>query len=119
MYKLPGFVLMSLFATPAKADEPTWKEIKRLEIVYQTLNAVDAIQTIDCLNRNVCVEANPLLGRNPSTEKIIGVKLAGGILHYFVIKKIYEQDPQAARIAQYLSIGLQGSVVAANLRFTF
>lgn len=106
-------------ATAYAQRDPSWEEIKRLEIVFQTLNAVDAIQTIDCLNRNVCTEMNPILGKNPSTEKIIGLKVAGGVFHYLITKEIYKRDPNAARIFQYVSIGLQGSVVAANLRFAF
>jgi hypothetical protein len=110
---------LMIFSTPAMATEPTWEEIKKLEIVYQSLSAVDAIQTIDCLNRNICYEANPIWGRYPSTEKIIGIKVVSGIIHYLLVKEIYERDPKAARTFQYVSIGVQGTIVAANMRIAF
>lgn len=88
-------------------------------MVFLTLSAIDAIQTIDCLNRNVCYEANPIYGRRPSTEKIIGIKVIGGVLHYLLIQELYKRDPKLTRTVQYISIGIQGSVVAANLRFSF
>ena len=107
------------FSVSAQAKEPTWEETKKLEMVYLTLSAVDAIQTIDCLNRNVCHEMNPIFGKHPSTERVIGTKIISGILHYLLIREIYEEDPRMARTIQYISIGIQGSVVAANLRFAF
>ena len=107
------------FSTSVMAKEPTWEETKRLEMVFLGLSAVDAIQTIDCLNRNVCYELNPVYGRNPSTEKIIGVKIVGGALHFLLVRELHERDPNLARVMQYVSIAVQGGVVAANLRFAF
>ena len=119
MLKLLFTFMFLVTATPSKAAEPTWKEIKKLELVYQSLNAIDTIQTIDCLNREKCYEANPFLGKYPSTEKVIGFKIANGVIHYFLTKEIYRRNPKAARTFQYISIGIQGSVVAANMRITF
>ena len=116
---LLSFFLM-IVAAPAKAEEPpTWKEIKQLELAYQTLNVIDAVQTIDCLDRNVCRELNPLLGRNPSAEKVIAFKAGGGIIHFLITRAIYERDPYLAKRFQVLSLVVQGGVVAANLRFAF
>jgi hypothetical protein len=95
------------------------KDATRWEIAYQVLNVVDAAQTIDCLKRKVCVEANPLLGKRPSTEKIVGVKSAVGVIHWFLFTKIRKHDPYKARTMARVSVVLQGSVVAANMRFTF
>ncbi len=105
--------------TPSKVSEPTWKEIKKMEIIFQSLNAIDAVQTIDCLNREICYEVNPLLGKYPSTEKIIAIKATSGIIHYIITKELYKRNPKSARIFQYVTIGIQGSVVVANMRFVF
>lgn len=114
-----AFIATIFFSTATFAKEPTWEETKKLEMVYLGLSAVDAIQTIDCLNRNVCYEINPIYGRNPSTEKVIGIKVVSGIIHYLIIGELYKMDPKLTRTIQYISIGLQGGVVAANLRFAF
>ena len=106
--------LAMLFATPAYADG-----FKDREIAYQVLNAADAATTIDCLNRNVCVEANPLYGRDPSAGKIIGVKVINGVLHYVIAKFLHDRNPHGAKVFQIVTIVIQGGVVAANLRFTF
>jgi hypothetical protein len=119
MWKLLFTFMLLMIATPSKAAEPTWEEMKKLELVFQSLNAIDAVQTIDCLNRQICYELNPLMGKHPSTEKVIGFKVANGIIHYILTKEIYKRNPKSARTFQYISIGIQGSVVAANMRFAF
>lgn len=116
---LLAFIASIFFALPAYAKEPTWEETKKLEMVYFALSAIDAAQTIDCLNRNVCYEVNPIYGRNPSTEKIIGIKVVGGAFHYLLVREVYKRDPKLARTIQYITIGIQGGIVAANLRFAF
>lgn len=114
MYRALIFAVAMLAASPAAA-----KDVPDSEYVFQALNLVDGIQTIDCLNRNVCHEANPLLGRNPSTTKIIGVKLGTGAVHYLIARHLYARNPKAAHLFETISIVFQGSVVAANLRFAF
>lgn len=95
------------------------REAERWEAAYQVLSVVDAVQTIDCLDRRVCVEVNPIYGRNPSKGKIIGVKLIGGVLHYVLFEYIADRDPKAAKVFSKVSVFVQGGVVAANLRFVF
>ena len=106
--------LAALVASPAYADG-----FKDREIAYQLLNAVDAAQTIDCLKREVCVELNPIYGRDPTPGKIIGVKVVGGVLHYVIARFIHDRDPKGAKVFQIVTIVVQGGVVAANFRFTF
>lgn len=103
-----------LIATPAHAD--AWE---KREIAYQVLNVIDMAQTLDCLDRNICHETNPLLGRNPSAQKLIAVKAVGGALHYAIARALRDRDPDAAKWFQIISIAVQGGVVAANARFTF
>jgi len=89
------------------------------EIAYQALNLIDAAETLDCLHRHVCQEANPLFGKHPSTGRLIGTKVALGLVQYFVWKRTFDRVPsRALKIAQ-ISAVVQGGVVAANLRFVF
>lgn len=89
------------------------------EAGFLALSAVDAMQTINCLNRNECVEINPLLGRHPSAAKIILVKAGMGALHFVAFKKEFDRNPTSAlRLAQ-ISCAIQGSVVRMNARMSF
>lgn len=95
------------------------KDATRWEIAFQVLNAVDTIQTIDCLHREVCTEGNPLFGKNPSAGKMIAVKSVVGVVHWLLFAKLRKDNPYQARTAARISVVLQGSVVAANARFAF
>ena len=101
-------------ATPARADGFTQREI-----AFQALNLADAAQTISCVNRSVCREANPIFGANPSAGKVIGIKAGFGAVHYVLARFLNDRNPRAAKIFQIATIAIQGGVVAANLRFTF
>jgi len=101
-----------LAATPARADG-----FKDREIIFQSLNAVDAIQTCSFLARGTARELNPILGSNPSCEKVIGFKIAAGALHYLVSKTLRHHDEKAAKIFQITTIGIQGAVVTWNMQF--
>lgn len=103
-----------LSAAPAAA-----KDVPDSEYVFQALNLIDGIQTRDCLRRDVCYEANPLLGRNPSTTKLLGVKIGTGVVHYVIARHLYARNPKAAHLFETITIGIQGGIVAANLRFAF
>ena len=113
--KRPLFLLplAALFATPAHADG--WEN---REIAYQTLNAVDAVQTCVALGKGH-YEANPLFGKRPSCGKVVGIKIAGGIAHYVIADYLRDRDPELAKVAQIVTLVLQGGVVAANMRFVF
>jgi hypothetical protein len=111
--------LFALSATPALAETPTEKAAIQWEIGYQVLNALDTAQTLECMHRNACVEANPLFGRHPDDTRLILGKLAIGALHLGIFKFAYDRDPKAAlRMAQF-SVVVQGGVVLANARITF
>lgn len=109
---------------PAFAESPWHAEDTRSaalkwEIAYLALSAIDAAQTISCLDRGECKEGNPLFGKNPSSTKLILAKVGGGLAHFAVFKYVNDRDPKAAlRLAQ-ISFGIQGSVVMLNARFTF
>ena len=108
-YLLP---LILLVAIPAKADG-----FANREVTFQALNAVDAMQTCSFLARGTTREMNPILGSNPSCEKVVGFKIAAGALHYLFAKALYKRDERIAKIFQIGTIGIQGAVVTWNIQF--
>lgn len=109
--------LAALVATPAYADGFTNREI-----AYQVLNAADAAQTCHIVGRGGS-EANPLarvfLGRTPSCPKIIGFKVASGVLHYVIADYFRDRDPDAAKVFQIGTLVIQGGVVTVNFKRGF
>ena len=105
---------LALIATPAHADG--WEN---REIAYQALNAVDVVQTCHIIGSGKGYELNPIFGKHPSCGKLIGVKLAGGVLHYIIADHLRDRDPHAAKIFQIVTLVVQGGVVAANFRLVF
>jgi hypothetical protein len=106
-----------------KQEEPRWNRTRvaaiQSEAGFLALSAMDAMQTIDCLSRNECVETNPLQGKHPSAAKLILVKAGLGALHFVAFKKELDRNPGSAlRLAQ-ISCGIQGSVVRMNARMSF
>ena len=124
--RLSTCLLLLNFAVSAANAQSAWNgagatksAALKWEVGYLALSAIDAAQTIDCLNREVCVEGNPILGKHPSTAKLIGAKVALGVLHFTAFSRINEKNPRGAlRLAQ-VSCALQGTVVGLNARFTF
>lgn len=92
------------------------RRIPRSEWVYQTLNVIDGLQTIRCLDTGRCHEANPLLGKNPSPGKLIGVKAASGIVHYLITRELVRRGGPV-NTWEFITIAVQGGVVALNMRF--
>lgn len=105
---------LALIATPAHADG-----FRDREIAYQALNAVDAVQTCHIVGSGRGYELNPLLGKHPSCGKVVGVKLATGLIHYLIADHLNDRNPKAAKAFQIVSIVIQGGVVAANFRLVF
>ena len=95
------------------------RRIDRREIMFQVLNAVDAVQTISCLEREACEEMNPLMGKSPSKGSIIAVKAASGGLHYLLTRVFERHVPEAVGAFQLATISIQGGAVAWNMQFTF
>jgi hypothetical protein len=96
--------------------------VRDREIVFQVLNAIDAVQTVtwcDRFPKNVKCEANPLFGDHPSTGKIVGIKVVNGLLHYLITKRLEKRNPKYVEFWQVSTIVIQGGVVALNLRTAF
>jgi len=89
------------------------------ETTYLALSAIDAAQTIRCLKRSLCEEANPIFGKHPHAGTLIASKLGGGLLHYVLINELNKRDPRMALRTAQISAGLQGGVVAMNARIMF
>lgn len=100
-----------LISTKAKAEK--W------EIGYLALSAIDAAETISCLNRNVCTEDNPIWGRHPSTAKIVLTKLGLGAAHFAIFKVAERKSPRTALLGAQLSAILQAGIVGLNFRTAF
>ena len=129
MTRAPFILAAALtLATPAYAADPSYrieaeatrKAAMRYEIAYLALSAIDTVQTVRCMERDPdCVELNPLWGKKPSVERIILGKIVGGVIHYAAVDYISRRNPKMAlRIAQ-ISVGVQASGVAFNLRSDF
>jgi hypothetical protein len=77
---------------------------------YLALSAIDAGQTIHCLDRGICEEGNPIFGKHPSAKKLILAKVGLGALHFVAFKALNDRNPRAAlRLAQ-VSCAVQGGV---------
>ena len=124
--RLSAVLVLSTFAVSAADAQSAWdgpgatkSAALKWEIGYLALSAIDTAQTIDCLNRDLCVEGNPILGKHPSTAKLIGAKIGLGLLHFTAFSRVNEKNPRGAlRLAQ-ISCAVQGAVVGLNARFTF
>jgi hypothetical protein len=111
-------------STPAQnlrlaPEQRTKSAAYKWEGAFLALSAIDAAETISCLNRNRCTEGNFIWGHHPSTAKIIAGKLALGLVHFTVFKLVADHDPHTAlRVAQ-VSAAVQGGVVLLNAHVVF
>lgn len=96
-----------------------WRDVRKLEAAFQVLNIVDTLQTISCLQRRVCHEANPILGKRPGTMKLIGYKLASGALHVGITDLLIKHDQAMVKPWLYATVVVQGGVVGFNMRTMF
>ena len=102
------------FSTPAYAEP-----LPKLEYAWQALNIIDTAQTAHCLDKGTCEEANPLIGKHPSTGKLIAYKAGMGAMHFGVTRLLQEIAPEWVRPWEIVSVAVQGGVVVANMRFVF
>lgn len=93
----------------------TQKAALKWEVGYLVLSAVDAVQTIDCVHRNACEEANPIFGKHPSAARVILTKAGVGLAHFLVFRELNKRNPKSALRAAQFSAGLQGTFVVLNV----
>jgi len=104
-----------LAASPAGACDIHWQ-------TYATdaLIAADIGPTMDCLHREACHEANPFYGsRHPADGRLIGMGLGRIALNTGVACWLDDHAPNYVKLFNMVSLGINGGVVAANLRFQF
>jgi hypothetical protein len=89
------------------------------ELAYLSLSAIDTVQTVSCLNKGTCTEANPVFGKNPTGGKIILTKVVGGAAHYLLFDYLRRRNPVVAKRAAQMSVGLQAGAVLWNASFAF
>lgn len=100
-------------------EQATKSAAYKWEAGFLVLSAIDAAETISCVNRATCTEHNPIWGHHPSTGKLVAAKLGLGLLHFGIFKAVANHDPHAAlRVAQ-ISAAVQGGVVFLNLQTAF
>lgn len=106
-------------AQTARSYDATKSAADKWEAGFLALSAIDAAETISCLDRNVCNESNPIWGKHPSTGKIILTKLGLGAVHFVTFKLIERKDPRTALRAAQISAIVQGGVVLLNAHVAF
>lgn len=95
------------------------RRVLNMEYAFQFFNAMDYATTQRCLDRGICEEGNPLIGRHPSTKKMIAIKAGAGAVHYGVIRYLADRDPEVAWVAQLVTTVFQAGVVGWNMQFQF
>jgi len=104
---------------PRDEDQVTRSAAYKWEAGFLVLSAIDAAETISCLDRNRCTEGNFIWGSHPSTGKIVAAKVALGLVHFGIFKLIVDHDPRTGLRAAQVSAVVQGGFVLLNLRHTF
>ena len=120
MHILTLFILLLALSFNANADFKDWaKKDKEILIAHTALTVVDVAQTLTfvqtpCINTDICFkEINPILGKQPSYLKVVGVNLLASYLLYEFIDKRTPLSNKARRNLWYVN-ALRFSVVAHN-----
>ena len=88
-------VFVAFFVKPAKAIdlEQCYKEdlteVDKANIVlFNILQGIDMLQTLEIANNDAYYETNPILGKHPSETAVVTYFIARGFAHYHVTKMI-------------------------------
>jgi len=100
-------------------DRATRSAAYKWEAGFLALSAIDAVETISCLNRSSCTEGNFIWGHHPSTGKVVAAKLGLGLVHFGIFKLLVDHDPHTALRAAQISAAVQGTFVVINARTAF
>lgn len=121
--ELNGAEVASAAAPALDAEGAKWRATRdkalKWEMAYLALSAIDAVQTIECLEREACDEANPLFGKDPSIAKILLLKGGLGLGHFLIFTELNKRNPKSALRAAQVSAGIQGAFVVLNARMMF
>jgi hypothetical protein len=100
-------------------DQATKSAAYKWEAAFLGLSAIDAAETISCLNRSRCSEGNFIWGHHPSAGKVVAAKLGLGLVHFGIFKLLVNHDPRTALRAAQISAAVQAGFVVINARTAF
>ncbi len=103
-------ILSFFLSSQSLADEWTHTDTA-LELIYLIVTNKDRQQTLDCSRTPRCSEHNPLLGRNPSENKINLSITTAAIAHVWIATKI---DQPYRRLWQFFWIGVEYDTTNRN-----
>jgi len=107
-------LLLLLLTGPAHADWQDWDvERKQLFVAYNMISTIDVLQTRSAL-KDPCEcyeEANPLLGKRPSTELMVGLNLLGSYAMYKLL-----DNKQNDTLWPMIITGIRLAVIGNNHR---
>lgn len=101
---------LALVATTAHAADWTVADTHR-ELAFTGLLVLDTLQTHDIAHAPTYQEENPILGSHPSNASINRYMLGCAIGHYLISRALPAED---RKYWQWLTIGVEGSIVAHN-----
>lgn len=108
---MKAFLLaLLLVASTAHAAEWTPADTHR-ELAFTGLLLLDTLQTHNIAHVPTYQEENPILGHHPSNAAVNRYMLGCAVGHYVISRLLPEQD---RRYWQWLTIGVEGSIVAHN-----
>jgi hypothetical protein len=100
-------------------DRPTRSAAYAWEAGFLALSAIDAVETISCLDKNRCMEGNFIWGSHPSSGKVIAAKVGLGLIHFGLFKLLVDHNPHTALRAAQISAAVQGGFVVVNAHKAF
>lgn len=93
-------------------------ELSKTEIAWQSLHAIDAVQTYRA-SRDPCFEegtalTEALIGDNPSAEAVVGWYVGTAFAHYAVSSWLEDRAPRLHTLWQFVTIADVGYAVGNN-----
>jgi hypothetical protein len=105
--------MLLIFSAGAEAAEWTQADVWR-EISYDALLTSDMLMTRNAMHAGQYREINPIVGDHPSDGRLYGWLAAGGAVHWLISNAFPSGANRNA--FQYITIGIEGFVVAHNYR---
>ena len=88
-------VFVAFFIKPAKAfdlkqyyKEDLTQVDKANIVLFNVLQSIDMLQTLEIANNDAYYEKNPILGKHPSETAVVTYFIARGFAHYHATKMI-------------------------------
>lgn len=88
-------ILFILFCTSVNAvdlakyyKEPLTSNDKKGIVIFNVLQGIDMLQTLEIANNDDYYEKNPILGKHPSEAQVVTYFIARGFAHFHLTKMI-------------------------------